>query len=453
MNTTWLEFFKPKKISDLETNPKAVQAILNWIKNFNNIKNTKPTTKSSIKSCLLITGNHGVGKSVTIEVILQELNYDIHYTTTSDIKNCKNTKDYMNKILNNTNIIHMMQKQTGKNIAIIIDELETISSINEKQFLLSLQKLNELNWFCPMIFISNNQHNKLLSDIKKISLEIRLWPPNFYDMKKILTRIIKSKKILITDPQVLDIIIHHAQDDIRRLIFILQDVKYAYKNKLITHNNIQEYIKISKLKDTDIDLYKATNGLLFEYNNINECLRYYETEKVLLPLMMHQNYIKANISENNILKTIAESLSTGDVVENYIYSDQTWDMQEIHGFYTCVIPSFYLNQDNKSNKKQIRLDFAKDLNRTSIKKINKKNINITDRCFKNMNIFDYIYINKIIRKLILDKNIPECVNLLKNYNIELKYLESLLKIDKIEETKTVLTSKQKNEFSALIKIK
>lgn len=447
---TWLDIFKPCKIAELDINVKAVRTIVNWINNFEMYN--KAGNRSTYKSCLLLMGNHGIGKSVTIKVILDELGYNIYYLSASDIKNSKNASEFMHKVLNNCNIMQLLQKQIKKT-AIIVDELEAITVATDKQFVLAIQKINEQNWLCPVIFISNNQHNKLLSDIKKIAFEIRFWPPSQYDMKKILLKVCRNKKINL-DNRVIDVVIGHAQDDIRRLIFILQDLKFAYKGQLVTLQKMTEYCKISKTKDVDIDLYKATNGLLFDYHSVNDCLRYYETEKVLLPLMMHQNWVKTLDNTNYQLiplTTIAESLSNGDVIENYIYSDQTWDLQEIHGFYTCVMPSFYLSHKAKTNfKRGGTLEFAKDLNRTSIKKINKKNINITDKIFKNMNIFDYIYINKIIRKLIADKNVKDCVNLLRNYNIELKYLESLLKIDKIEDNKTILTSRQKSEFSNLI---
>jgi len=169
--------------------------------------------------------------------------------------------------------------------------------------------------------------------------------------------------------------------------------------------------------------------------------------------MVHQNYVASvllNINSSqdqyDIIRKVGESLSTGDVVENYIYGDQSWEMQEIHGFHTCAATSFYLCE-KMTGALEVDLAFTTDLNKTSIKKINKKNINNTNRCFKNMNIFDYIYVNKIIRKLIDSNRIQECVNLMKNYGIRLEHIESLLKIDKIKNAKTALTSKQKKEFN------
>jgi len=142
-------------------------------------------------------------------------------------------------------------------------------------------------------------------------------------------------------------------------------------------------------------------------------------------------------------------LSFGDIIENYIYGDQNWDMRDIHGFYTCVLPS-YLMCHNADNNYRFRLEFLKDINKTSTKKINKKNIDNTDICFQDMNIDDYIYINKIVRRLVGDNRIAECGELLKGYKFKVEHIESLLKIDKIKSTKMTLTTKQKREFNNIL---
>jgi DNA polymerase III delta prime subunit len=462
----WTEKYKPKKVVELTTNNTAIKSIYSWLvnydkmknevlKNINNkkLKNQAKTTNHELKSCMLITGGHGVGKSITIEVILKDLGYNAVNLDINILKAGKNVDDVIKKIMLSSNILSIMNNDAKKKLAIVIDEIEAITASAEKTCITSLQKMNEQNWYCPIIFISNNQHNKLLSDIKKSSYEIKMWPPFPSDMKKILLRVAGSENIKIKSETVINKIIDHVQGDIRRLIFTLQDIKNAYGNKIITIDTIDEYKTMSNRKDIDIDLYKATDELLYEYTSIDNCLRLYETEKVLLPLMVHQNYAKSIIgnyksdeSRHNLIRQISDSLSIGDVIENYIYGDQNWEMQEIHGFYTCVAPSYYLCNGIKNEPNKVKLAFATDLNKTSIKRINKKNIINTDKCFRNMNINDYIYINKIIRKLISENKIQECSELLKPYNIKLEHIESLLKIDKIRDTKTTLTSRQKNEF-------
>lgn len=458
----WNEKYSPKKIDDLISNKQSVNQICTWLKSFKkNRKNSRKNKSSKVANkrnnnvpCMIVTGSHGVGKTVSVDVILKEYGYRIQTINFDEMKNSK--KDYkknITKIINSSSIVDDIITNKPMKKAIVIDELESITSTTDKNCILSLQKANDAEWYCPIIFISNNQHNKLLSEIKKSSVEIKMFKPWDSDMKKILIKIAKEEKMKMKQ-DVINIIINHCQSDIRQLLSTLQDIKNTYGTS-ITLKMINEYCKLSKRKDMDIDLFMATDKLLHDYQGIDDCLRYYEQEKVLSSLMIHQNYIKTVIAnrDNNdelydICEKVSDALSLGDVIENYIYGEQNWDMQTIHGFYTCSVTSYYLCKDIDEYIDRPQLDFTGDLNKTSIKKINKKNIGNTNKCFNDMNIMDYIYINKILRSSINDDNIKECVkNNFVGYNMKLENIESLLKIDKIKNTKTSLTSKQKKEFS------
>jgi hypothetical protein len=238
----------------------------------------------------------------------------------------------------------------------------------------------------------------------------------------------------------------------------LYDLKCNFSNKVITQSMFEEYLKLSKKKDEDFDLFRATNKLLQGYKSIDECIRYYETDKVVLPLMVQQNYIEcinSKIGDMNssdkfdIACCISELLSEGDVVENYIYGDQNWDINEVHGYYTCVAPSFLLTEKLKKEK-YLQLAYPTDLNKASISKINKKNITNASKAFKNKNINDYIYINLIIRFLTSEDRIKECVDYLKDRDINIGNIESLMKVDKIKSKKTNLTLKQRKEISSFL---
>jgi DNA polymerase III delta prime subunit len=464
---SWTDKYRPKTIAEIVCNKPTVLSIKQWVTDFERtqieVKNSSGKKKDlkipkTMKSCLLVTGSHGVGKSLAVETVLNEMGYGIQAIDFSTLKLGKNIDEWIKKLLNASNVLHLIHGKKEDKIALVIDEIETVTSSTDKATIMALQKANDAHWYCPIVFISNNQHNKLLSETKKGSTEVRFLTPYHQDMFAIMAKIVGAEKMRIKNPKVVDMIINHSQSDIRRLIYTLQDIKYAYPNQLITPESISEYCEMSKKKDTDVNLYRATNGLLYEYYNIDECLRYYETEKVLLPLMVHQNYYKSVIENHenvdvqyDIISKVADALSTGDVIENYIYGDQNWEMQEVHGFFTCVVTSYNLSCGDKTKAsdeimKRVDLDFTTDLNKTSIKKINKKNIVNTNECFKDMNIFDFIYINKIIRRMIEENKIDDCVQLLKRYNIELEHIESLLKIDKIKNTKASLTSKQKKDF-------
>jgi DNA polymerase III delta prime subunit len=443
-----LEAPDPDMNNDIDNN-------IDLIDETNYISNIHKTNEP--KSCLLITGNHGVGKTTCIHAILNDLGYTIQIINFSKITTGKNIKDVIERITNSSDILKMMDGQKNVKNVIVIDELESLTSLTEKNCISALIKTNESNWFCPIIFISNNQHNKLLSDIKKNSMEIRFWPPYPNEMLVVLKKICDKENINMSNQAIAYKIIEHSQKDFRRLIFILQDLKYAFGKKTITMEMIDDYCTTSQKKDVDFDLFNATELLLHSYKSVDDCMIYYETEKTLLPLMIHQNYIKSILAvadENDIdtynnIYELSELLSKGDVVENYIYGDQNWDMCDVHGFYTCVITSFILSNINP-NMESAKLDFPMDLNRTSIQKINKKNILNANKCLNTMNIHDYIYINQIVRNMLNDGKNNECIRLFDGYNIKMEHIESLLKVDKIQSSKTNLAPKQKKELMSYL---
>ena len=47
-----------------------------------------------------------------------------------------------------------------------------------------------------------------------------------------------------------------------------------------------------KGKNLDIILYKGTEELMKNFESIEHCIDLYEGERVLIPLMMHENYYK-----------------------------------------------------------------------------------------------------------------------------------------------------------------
>ena len=466
-NINWVEKYKPKSIKDLCFNTTSVAKIIKWLGNFNINRrkfiaqdDKKKTRRKRVYntnnySCIIVVGPHGVGKTMAVNVVLKSMGWD---AIRFDSRGNKKVKEYIETLTSGCNILNFIEHKNPQKKAIIIDEIEAITSTNEKSQIIALQKNNDLNWNCPIIFISNNKHNKFLSDIKKNSYQISFSMPRKQKMIDFVDKIITKENIRIDDFYTKNCIINHAQGDIRRIIFILKDLKCIFCNKMIDINLADEYFQMSKKKDIDTGLFSATSGLLYNYKSIDNCMSYYEMEKVILPLMVHQHYVNKVLSNTEdeehqfeTINKIVESLSIGDVIENYIYGDQNWNIQDVHGFFTCVATSNLMCKGMDNNITQIPLKFTIDLNKTSIQKINKKNINKANECFKNANIFpytisDYIYLNKIVRKIIQDGDIKGCVKLLKSYNIGLETIASLLKIDKIKDTKTNLTSRQAKEF-------
>ena len=173
--------------------------------------------------------------------------------------------------------------------------------------------------------------------------------------------------------------------------------------------------------------------------------------------MIHEHYLKKILTKSNqswdkviysLVKT-SDSISRGDNIETSIYTDQNWYLQNIHGFYTCLNTSFWINKVNSNYNLTIdKMKFSSDLNKTSLKNINRKNINNLIKIISNKSIDEIIYINQLANHLFKEGKEDVLIRILQNYkkDISVKEIELCLKIDKTQNFLS-LCSKEKKILS------
>lgn len=445
--------YKPKNLTEIIGNSTSIDYIKNWLETYDIVKDflksnglLKKSSKgrkkklvnitnleleySKRKGNLLVTGPHGCGKSSIISIILSEYNYEVISLNMLDQK-IKIDTDLISKFVTNNN------SDDKKKQILLIDELESVITLNDKNGVFNIIKDNNFKRWMPIIIITNNQHNKQLNEAKKYSNEIKIYPPYESEIVKWVNNICKSEKILLDWDQIKKFV-EYCQSDMRKILIQLDELKINYGTNKINSIILDNFMSIMKKKDLDFDLYKATNKMLTDYKDIETCLELYETEKVLMPLMIHENYHKF-IKESEYSKVL-DNLSIGDILENYIYGEQNWDLLELHGIISCCIPSYLINKYS-NGKKTGSLVFAADLNRTSVKKMNKKNITKTNNslnknCYKNIrnkSIDEFIYMGEIINKINENKKSSSNTN----------YINNIIKINKLKSNSNSKSNQKK----------
>ena len=452
MNNLWINKYKPNNLNQIIGNKNQIKRIVEWLKNVDNLKSMS----------LIVSGNHGIGKSLTLKYILEENGYFVKVILPNEIKLYRNDgdfKDFFNYKNSIKNKIKFSSESSNKKLALIFDETESITLTSEKKFITEIFKMNNKKKLFPLIFISNNQHSKLLNDLKKNCLEVRFVPPANFELKNLICKVLNEENIKVENNKIIDLLIEFSKSDIRKLINILQELSLHYSNKIISEDDYKKYITLSKQKNNELGLFETTLEIINSNKSYEEINQFYENEKVLLPLMIHENYPKrvlnkSKFSTENILdqiNKICDSISIGDNIETSIYTDQNWFLQRIHCFFSCINSTYWINF---SNTKQIKLEnikFSSDLNKTSLKNINKKNINILSKLLPNKSLQEILYINKICNHLANNNRVQEIVNILKNYNanFNIKDIELCIKIDKTFDF-VKFNSKEKKDINKLI---
>ena len=450
MDNLWVNKYKSKQLSDIVGNKEQILKIKNWLLNINNYKSR----------AIIISGVHGIGKSLTLKLLLDELKYLTRFIYPNEIKDHRIFDDF-NDYYNHTNSIYSKINfidNKNKNLVLVFEETENITLTSEKKYIMEIFKENNKLKAFPLIFVSNNQHSKLLNDLKKNCEEVKFEIPSLNDLYFLINKICSNENIKIKNNKVMNDIITFSQYDIRRLINLLQELSFHYK--YIDENALDIFIEKSREKNIDTGLFDGTNKILNNYLEYDIIIKLYEFEKVLLPLMIHENYLKKVLYKNtdlwsnviyNLVK-ISDSISRGDNIVTSIYTDQNWYLQNIHGFYTCVNTSYWINKNNKDYKLNNNIKFSSDLNKTSLKNINKKNISNLLKFIPNKSIYEILLLNKISNYLIKNNKEDDIINILLSYNKELnvKDIELCLKIDKTNDFE-LLTSKDKKKLTKIIK--
>ena len=419
--------YSPKDVSEIIGNKSSISKFEKWIKSI----------KDRNENFLIISGKNGIGKTIISKILLNTYNYNPIIIYPEDIKNYRQNDEF-NDFYNLDNSINKkinFKNVKNKNIALIFDDTETITLTSEKKYIMNIFK-NKINSSIPIIFICNNNHSKLLNDLKKNCQEIKFYSPSSYDLKLFIKKVCKNEKINIDNDDSIDKLIELSQYDIRRLLNLIEDYNYNYK--ILSTKNIDKFEKQTLLKDTNIGLYDATRILLNEDLEFDNIYKIYESEKVLLPLMIQENYYKKICNSKNSVKekldsivNISDSISFGDNVETSIYTDQNWYLQEIHGFFTCIKPSKLSNEFNYNILGNL-INFSSDLNKTSLKNINKKNINNLQKIIGNKSIEEILLLCKLTNYCFSNENFIIIIDILKNYRakLDIKDIELCLKIDK-----------------------
>ena len=375
-----LDKYKPTSLNDIIGNEGNIKTIIEWLNTYEEATeslnkngllklNTKGRKKKLISTDekdklystrtgnLIIMGAHGCGKSTILNLILNDLNYDIIYI------NEINPTDEPLKIYNALNFSDKERKKI-----IVIDELDILTKNTEKKYIEKILKNNNYYRIVPIIILSNNTHKKILTSIKKITNIIEINNLSSLEIRKYMLKICKNENINMNSI-LFDKIIENEKFDIRKILLFLNGLKITYGDMKITNEILSNYEIIMKKKDTSENLFDITKKILTTYETTELQLKKCNTDTFGIPLMIYENY-HGCINKNHYLK-ILELFSYGEIVESYKFTEQVWDFDEIITLINSVIPSYYINKYN--NKNFIKLQYTKDPCNTTVRKNKRKN--------------------------------------------------------------------------------
>jgi len=470
----WVEKYRPKKLEDIVGNDTNLKIIHQWFKDF---QEKKPNTKRA----LLLGGPPGLGKTSLAHVILEEYGYQVKEYNASDVRSKKLVQSNLDQLINISCVDKMVSSDYNP-IGIVMDEVDGMSSgdkggmaeliqfINPNRGKRSVKKedreLADKRWIPPIICICNNRHDKKILNLKKDCIEIVFSKPTNKDLIKIIDRITTAENFSIKESSK-TLIAKYAQGDYRRLLFLLQNLFVIHgEQSEISDEDVLAQYQLFCQKEVELTLYETVDKLLNQSLSATETLKIYESDKSLLPMMVHENYVHFISMQcapsifhqlDEIQETI-DSIVEGDIIDKTMYNNQSWYLQPIHGISACFIPAYYINIYKKvySQKSQ----FTTALGKFSLHCSNRKNINSIISTVNSRNSYNvgdvrvlsdlilyYAFVNEVpgrgqpkTTETDEFETIQICVELLKRYNLQVEDIDKLIKMNKLNDFYKNLTS-------------
>ena len=431
-----------------------IKGLTKWFKGLN----TKSTSK-----LLLIYGESGIGKTYFIESHL--------------------SKKLKLKPLTNDKIDQLLDEKPSNYSSFLslffdvitfddVDDKKKIMVINEKT-LYNFEKCSKiiikliddsikLNY--PIIIIIDSEHKKLISNLEKKAITIRFNKPGNDEVKKILNMILIKNNISDKiNPRTKGRISNTLNNKICELsnnnlnkVFVLVNnlinnyCDIVNDSKVITKNNFIEFLKDTVENNNKNNIYVSNYKLLTKYESIEQAMELYNNDNIDNPLIMEESYTQKIIAYENangtiepikdIVVRLTKSFTYSNLIDTYIYNSQQWtNLKRIYGYFSCVLPSYLLSKIEIDYSPNVK--FLSDMNKTSIQKINTKQIFNVYENFDIINIDYYIYIGNYIKSIISQCSEGKKDNkmLIKKFNEFVKYykinqstIERLLKINKLD---------------------
>jgi len=432
-NDLWIEKYRPKTLEDYYIEEEYLNKIKKWLTNYTN--NTE-----EVPPFIILIGKPGIGKTTLAHLIYNEFDYEIIELNASDIRNKKQIKETFAKY-SKFKIDFTGQK---KRVGIIMDELDGISSSNDKggltelldvvtsykklQLKIKKEKALEngeefdatdyiINYKNPIICTCNILKNSKFSSIIKKSIVIKLNKALKNNGIKFITKISKLENILMSNSEK-ESIFKKSFGDYRQILYKLFEFKLSkkvdqYKLEKSNNNDNSNFTENSNKTNNDnistnnsndnnkIKTVKSHRRIKKDDKLDLEIIDVEDTERLLSSL---------NINDSNIQKInfcITNQQINSEHIQNLLESDIYQYLLNIYSNYinlfkTLRLTKIDINKFDDNKYKQ----FCDFINTFSNNKFNivKKNGDISNKTIQkvinayndiNMNIKDATFLSKI----------------------------------------------------------
>jgi replication factor C large subunit len=266
--------YKPKKTSEIIGQDDAVKKLKTFVVNF----------KKQKKNAALIYGPSGVGKTISVHALANELNLEILEVNASDVRNAEQINSLVGSAVGQMSLF-------SKGKIILVDEIDGLSGTKDRGGLQAIAKLIEKSSF-PLILAATNPWDYKFNKLRRKTEMMAFEPLDYLAIARILKKICVQEKIKYDD-EILKGLARRAGNDARAAINDLEILTTEAKE--LTKKSLEELGERNKL-DTMLNalfkIFKTTDPkvAIAAFDNVEENL---DKQLLWLDENLPREYIKA----------------------------------------------------------------------------------------------------------------------------------------------------------------
>eukprot|EP01084_Bolivina_argentea_P144917 254158_1 len=334
--TALVDKYKPKKCSDIIGNKEVVKQVKQFICKWN-IKS---------KKCGILSGPPGIGKTSAVNVIANELAYNIIEFSESQLSGTRSIHEFFDV----TNKRRHCAVTDGN--VILMDEHDVIlfadcCGVDNLLKYISKSKI-------PIICVCNDQNAKQIRRLTKSEIHFKFCTPTLIQIQNRWKTIVINERCQYNLASMQQFAAS-TQGDIRQMFHLMQFWVYNNKTDILQFENFRKKLKNSKQVDRIVDVCNVVSTLINAPEiNIANCIENCVNRSTNISLIIYENYL--NIDKKNNKKCTADELlnfslaaetfADGDLVDRSIGQSQHNETLQYNIVLSSIKPGFFISRSN-----------------------------------------------------------------------------------------------------------
>lgn len=319
---TLCDKYGPASSAEMLGSQQAIGEIREWLAKYR-------SARTSATSCLLLSAQTGVGSTTAARLCLREEGFVVLETNASNTRTGKEMKQQLSLLKSCT---HTVMDWRPK--ALFVDEVDALfqndsSGGDELIKYLTVTRTSD-RWVAPIICTCHqHKHGKIMSLAKRaVVVELKAIPD--VQLRALAARVQQGEGASLGQAAV-DRLIKSARGDARQVL--MQMEMGISSGSMISQS----------ATDIHLDVTTAVDKLLQARAtcDVHRALELFNTDVSIVPLMVQENYLDSCQLKKCSMATvaaIAESVSMSGVVEERMYGQQAWELYDIYGVFSTVMP-------------------------------------------------------------------------------------------------------------------